>query len=57
MRVSVIVSLAVLSLAFPNAELLANPFALNGRSVGGNCDHNVGIYRLARIMPLKFPRE
>ncbi|TID27640.1 hypothetical protein E2P81_ATG00398 [Venturia nashicola] len=34
------VSLAALSLALPNAEPLANPFALGGRAVGGKCDHN-----------------
>ncbi|KAF2420328.1 hypothetical protein EJ08DRAFT_26899 [Tothia fuscella] len=41
MRFSIIVSLAVLTLAFPGADpLLGNPFALDPRSIGGKCDHN-----------------
>jgi hypothetical protein len=41
MRVSVILSFAALTIAFPGANPLDNPFALDPRSVGGKCDHNV----------------
>ncbi|QDS72852.1 hypothetical protein FKW77_007211 [Venturia effusa] len=40
MHFPLIISLAALTLAFPNAEPLANPFALNTRSIGDKCDHN-----------------
>lgn len=50
MRFSIILSLVALTLAFPNADPLANPFALDPRSVGGKCDH--GVSRVPRCFYL-----
>jgi hypothetical protein len=43
MKIAIVISLAALTFAFPGsaADPLANPFALDPRSIGGKCDHNV----------------
>lgn len=41
MRFSLMLALATLTLALPDTDPLANPFALDPRSVGGKCSHSV----------------
>jgi hypothetical protein len=54
MKLIVIMSAVAMAFALPGADPLANPFALDGRSIGGKCDHSVSIEYKALCKQLKI---